>query len=73
MNLATANIWKLNYLASKGFDPRHHNARFWLEVAMDAERIKKELGPFDPAFQHYAERERIAFDAALMAEEIGNG
>lgn len=70
MNIAKVSIVKLDYLASKGFDPRIHNPDFYLQAAIEAEKLAKACGPFDPAFEHYSNRARIAFDAAIMAEDI---
>ena len=61
---------KIELLAKRGYDPRHHSAGFWLEVAVKLEADCKAMGPFDPAFEHYAQQARDAFEAALLSEQL---
>lgn len=40
------------------------------DMALHLDGIVKDIGPFDPAFQHYASRARDWLEAALLLERM---
>ena len=56
----------IRYLAARGIEVGCMSSDEWLALAIEAGEMKKSLGPFDPAFPHFAEIEK----QFLMAAEL---
>lgn len=66
---AKRNEMRSKLLARSGIDVADCSADEWLALAVDAEAQKIAVGPFDPAFEFFAKRERQYMEAAVIREQ----
>jgi hypothetical protein len=58
-------------LEEHGLVASRRSSADWLDCAIDAEKIAKRCGPFDPAFTIYTTNRDLYFEAAAIQEENG--